>query len=41
MIIVSFVLLLLQAVSQLVRQIDVIRGVAPEEFDEPEPEVHV
>lgn len=40
LIIVSFVLLLLQAVSQIVRQVDVIRGVAEEEF-EPEPEVHL
>ena len=41
LILVSFVLLLLQAISQLVRQVDVIRGVAAEEFDEGEPEVHV
>lgn len=40
LIIVSFVLLLLQAVSQLVKQIDVIRGRAESEF-EAEPEVHV
>ena len=42
LIIISFVLLLLQAVSQLVKQVDVIRGVAPE-FDhhEDEPRAHV
>lgn len=42
LLIVSFVLLLLQAVSQLVKQIDVIRGVAEDEFDhEAEPEIHL
>jgi TRAP-type mannitol/chloroaromatic compound transport system permease small subunit len=42
LIIVSFVLLLLQAVSQLVKQFDVILGEAEDEFDhEAEPEVHV
>lgn len=40
LIIVSFILLLLQAFSQLVKQIDVIRGVAPAVTDEV-PEVHV
>lgn len=41
LIIVSFVLLLMQAFSQLVKQVDVIRGVAPPESHEREPEVHV
>ena len=42
LIIVSFVLLLLQAVSQLVKQVDVIRGVAPElDHHEDEPRDHV
>lgn len=41
LILISFVLLLLQAVSQLVKQIDVIRGRAEDEFDAGEPEVHV
>jgi TRAP-type mannitol/chloroaromatic compound transport system permease small subunit len=41
-ILVSFVLLLMQAFSQLVKQVDVILGTAEEEPDhEPEPEVHV
>ncbi len=40
LIIVSFVLLLMQGLSQIVRQIDVIRGAADEEF-EAEPEVHL
>jgi len=42
LIIVSFVLLLLQAVSQLVKQVDVILGVAPElDHHEDEPRAHV
>lgn len=41
LILVSFVLLLLQAISQIVRQVDAIRGVGPEAPPEPEPEVHV
>ena len=41
LILVSFALLLLQAFSQLVRQIDVLTGVEEEEFDEAEPEVHL
>lgn len=41
LIIVSFVLLLLQAMSQLVKQVDVIRGVAPELHHEDEPRAHV
>jgi len=42
LILVSFALLVLQAFSQLVKQIDVIRGEAPELYtDEGEPEVHV
>jgi TRAP-type mannitol/chloroaromatic compound transport system permease small subunit len=42
LILVSFVLLLLQAVSQIVKQVDVIRGHAVDEFDhEAEPEVHL
>lgn len=41
LILVSFVLLVLQAVSQLVKQIDVIRGRAEDEFEAGEPEVHV
>lgn len=41
LIIVSFVLLLLQALSQLVKQVDVIRGVAPSLTAADEPEVHV
>ncbi len=41
LILVSFALLLLQGLSQLVKQIDVIRGVEDEpEPAEPEPEVH-
>jgi len=40
LLIVCFVLLLLQAISQVVKQVDVIRGSAEEEF-EPEPEVHL
>ena len=40
LILVSFVLLLLQAVSQIVKQIDVIRGAAEDEIDQDEePEV--
>ena len=40
LILVSFVLLLLQAVSQIVKQIDVIRGAAEDELDhDTEPEV--
>lgn len=41
LIIVSFVLLLLQAMSQLVKQVDVIRGVAPKLHHEDEPRAHV
>lgn len=42
LILVCFVLLLLQAVSQLVKQVDVIRGVAPElDPHEDEPEAHL
>ena len=42
LIIVSFVLLLLQAFSQLVKQIDVLTGVVPElDHHEGEPEAHV
>ncbi|MDA0327633.1 MAG: TRAP transporter small permease subunit [Gemmatimonadetes bacterium] len=42
LILVSFVLLLLQAFSQLVKQVDVIRGVAPAlDHHAGEPEVHV
>lgn len=42
LILVSFALLLLQAFSQLVKQIDVIRGVVPElDHHEGEPEAHV
>lgn len=42
LIIVSFVLLLLQAVSQLVRQIDILSGeLDPTEDELEEPEVHV
>lgn len=41
LIIVSFVLLLLQAVSQIVKQVDVLRGVEPDARPAHEPEVHV
>ena len=42
LILVSFALLLLQAFSQLVKQVDVIRGVVPElDHHEGEPEPHV
>jgi TRAP-type mannitol/chloroaromatic compound transport system permease small subunit len=42
LILVSFVLLLLQAISQLVKQVDVIRGTVPElDHHEGEPEAHV
>jgi TRAP-type mannitol/chloroaromatic compound transport system permease small subunit len=42
LILVSFVLLLLQAVSQMVKQVDVIRGAAPAlDHHEGEPEAHV
>ena len=42
LILVSFVLLVLQALSQLIKQIDVIRGDAPElDHHEGEPEAHV
>ena len=39
-ILVSFVLLLLQGLSQIVKQVDIIRGVVLEPHD-PKPEVHV
>lgn len=42
LILVSFTLLLLQAFSQLVKQLDVIRGIVPElDHHEGEPEPHV
>jgi TRAP-type mannitol/chloroaromatic compound transport system permease small subunit len=42
LILVSFVLLLLQAVSQMVKQVDVIRGTVPAlDHHEGEPEAHV
>jgi TRAP-type mannitol/chloroaromatic compound transport system permease small subunit len=42
LILVSFTLLLLQAFSQLVKQVDVIRGVVPElDHHEGEPEPHL
>lgn len=41
LILVSFGLLLLQAVSQIVRAVDVIRGDVESGEDGPEPEVHV
>ena len=40
-ILLSFTLLALQGLSQIVKQIDIIRGTAPEAEPEPEPEVHV
>ena len=41
LILVSFVLLLLQALVEIVRRVDIIRGVETGEATAPEPEVHV
>jgi TRAP-type mannitol/chloroaromatic compound transport system permease small subunit len=41
LILVSFALLLLQALSQIVKQVDAIRGVASAASETPEPEVHL
>lgn len=40
-ILLSFVLLVLQGISQAVKQVDILRGVARPESHEGEPEVHV
>ncbi len=40
-ILISFALLVLQGLSQVVKQIEILRGEAPETEDEPEPELHV
>jgi TRAP-type mannitol/chloroaromatic compound transport system permease small subunit len=41
LILVSFTLLLLQALSQLVKHVDAIRGAGEGEEEQPEPEAHV